>query len=197
MRHAPLLMVVLVILGVYILPTAFARFAGAHTMELNQSSGVEGLNCIACHEIIYDELNATAARATAQVHRNAAGNASYTQPWLNMTLDNTTEVAICYLCHRAQTDATGSHTKGVVRACTDLDCHGTNESTNNTAYPTAGNVGPVLGGHNVHEPFFDGMSAYDLPQRDGLQLHTGFLGVPGVPHRGHGHKERHQGILPA
>jgi cytochrome c553 len=163
MRYAPFLLIILLVLGVYVLPTAFARFAGTHTMEVNKSAGISGLDCIACHQIIFDELNATAAsRATTQAHRNAAGNTSYTRNWLNMTIDNTSEVGVCYLCHRPQTDVINSHTMGVVRACTDLDCHGNNGTVwNNTAYPSAGQVGRVLGGHNVHEPFFDGMSAYD------------------------------------
>jgi hypothetical protein len=161
MRYAPFAIIILLILGVYVLPSVFARFAGTHTMEINESTGAAGLNCIACHQIIFDELNATAdARTVLQAHRKAAGNTSYTLGWLNMTIDNSTDVGICYLCHRPQTNLTNSHTKSVVRACTDLDCHGTNETTNNTAYPTAGQVGPILGSHNVHEPFFDGMSAY-------------------------------------
>jgi hypothetical protein len=59
-----------------------------------------------------------------------------------------------------------SHTKTTVRACTDLDCHGNNATTNNTAYPE-GSFGPKLGGSdslnptNVHMRIFNQISALD------------------------------------
>jgi len=39
-----------------------------------------------------------------------------------------------------------------------LDCHGNNQSTNNTAYLAAGRVGPQLGEENVHQAWFNAMS---------------------------------------
>jgi D-alanyl-D-alanine carboxypeptidase len=161
MRQITLVLFLLVIVtGVYVLPSVIATFAGGHTMEVNES-GVEALQCTDCHQYILDELNTTKGRDVYEAHKSAAENTTYTQNWLNMTINETREKErTCYLCHQPQMPI-ASHTQTVVRACTDLDCHGTNESTNNTAY-YAGNAGPRLGNQtNVHERWFDGMSGYD------------------------------------
>ncbi len=84
-------------------------------------------------------------------HSAAAGNQSYTQGWLNLSIDNSTSYGVCQVCHLNQLSATTSHTKVTVRACTDLDCHGNNATSNNTAY-FEGLMGPFLGGTNDSEP---------------------------------------------
>lgn len=162
MKYGPLILIMAIIMGIYVLPSVSARFAGTHTIEYNATAGVSSVKCHVCHQAFYFELSAgNDAGNTTQVHKNAAGNKSYTQGWLNMSIVNTTEYGVCHLCHRPQVDVNLSHSQGIVRVCTDLDCHGSNESTNNTAYSDAGNVGPVLGGDNVHSPWFDGMSNFD------------------------------------
>lgn len=166
MKLASLLMFFLVIAGIYFLPSAIATFAGSHTMEWNASGNASALDCIACHQYIFEELNNTVSQNTLQAHMNAAGNASYTEGWLNLTINNGTSsspnyVAACQLCHLAQMRSSGSHTQTVLRACIDLDCHGTNETTNNSAYPAAGMVGRYLGNvSNIHGNWFVGMSNY-------------------------------------
>lgn len=162
-----LLLIGLGILGIYIIPTAVAKYAGSHTWEFNTTTGSAGINCVKCHEYIRSELNASAnTRTVFQAHTDAAGNLSYTQGWLNLTVDNTTTYGVCQLCHLNQLSLTQSHTKVTVRACTDLDCHGDNATTNNTAYP-AGQMGPKLGGNdstnptNVHMRIFNQISGMD------------------------------------
>lgn len=170
-QNVPLFLLVFMLIGVYILPSIVANFAGSHTMEFNASAYVKGIQCVDCHEYIWDELSLTdESRNVLQAHRNAAGNGStvgnYTTHWLSMDLDNTTNNSLCYLCHVAQINtSTGdalspAHTQIVVRVCTDKDCHGTNESTDNTAYDV-GDVGLDLGSEtSVHEKWFDAMSGY-------------------------------------
>ena len=151
-RVMVLLLIGLGILGVYVIPTAVARFSGSHTWEFNATTGAAGINCVGCHEYIRAELNAsTYTEAVFNAHGAAASNASYTQGWLNLTIDSSTPYGVCQLCHLNQLSATQSHTRVTVRACTDLDCHGSNATTNNTAYP-AGAMGPKLGGSNTADP---------------------------------------------
>lgn len=160
MRLTTLLVVALIIIGIYLLPTLAATFAGSHTMEVNQTTGVEALRCTECHAYAFDELNSTIAQQVLQKHKNAAGNTTYTQSWLQRNLNNQTTEGVCYLCHSViKAYENESHTGVVVRVCTDINCHGNNETTNNTMYDV-GNVGPILGGKNAHEEWFDGMSNY-------------------------------------
>jgi len=161
MRLGPLLIVFLIVVAVYTLPYIVATISGTHTMEVNMSASVKGLQCVNCHEYIWDELSLTDESSNVlQAHRNAAGNTNYTAGWLTLNITNTTDSGVCLLCHLAQIQIQGSHTQVVTRACTDLDCHGTNESTNNTAY-NVGDIGLDLGNQtNVHERWFDAMSGY-------------------------------------
>jgi hypothetical protein len=160
MRLGSILVIFLVVALIYILPLIAANLSGTHTTEVNMSEGVGALDCTGCHSNILSELQATAESTRVfQVHSDAAGNASYTSGFLNENITNTTNSKVCLLCHLAQIQITGSHTQLVVRACTDQDCHGNNETTNNTGYPTAGNISAKLGSvTNVHERWFDAMS---------------------------------------
>ncbi len=159
MRLGPLLIIFLAVMAIYVFPQVLATLAGSHTMEFN-ATGTGSLECVKCHSYIFAELNATDdSRSVLQVHRNAAGNESYTRGWIAQNITNTTDSGVCLLCHLGQVQ--NSHTKVFVRTCIDLDCHGTNESTNNTAY-RVGSIGPDLGSKtNVHERWFDSMSGYD------------------------------------
>lgn len=160
MKLGQFLIVCAVIVGIYVLPAVIATFAGSHTIERNESGGAASLQCTACHEYIFEELNSPGARSVLQKHRNAAGNASYTENWLNLTINNATKYGVCHLCHLGQVPMEGEHTPTVVRVCTDLDCHGNNATTNNTAYQAAGIVGPHMGNvTNVHGNWFKAMSA--------------------------------------
>jgi hypothetical protein len=167
-----LLLIGLGVLGVYVIPTAVARYSGSHTWEVNSTDGVASVNCVNCHGYILNELNSTAATETVlNAHTDAAGNSSFTQNWLNLTIDNTTQQGVCQLCHINQLSSTVSHTKVTIRACTDQDCHGDNSSTNNTAYPE-GRMGPYLGGTNTSDPtnvhmrIFNQISDFDSGYRN-------------------------------
>lgn len=156
------MVIFIVVTSIYVLPIIAARFSGSHTAEVNMSGGPTSLECTGCHSNILSELQATTeSQRVFQIHAYAAGNTSYVRDFLTSNITNTTNSDVCLLCHLAQTRITGSHTQLVVRACTDLDCHGTNATTNNTGYPIAGNVGVKLGEKNVHERWFDALSATD------------------------------------
>ncbi|MEE8168160.1 MAG: hypothetical protein V3T58_04745 [Candidatus Hydrothermarchaeales archaeon] len=158
-----LLIFSLLIVGIYLFPSATARFAGSHTMEFNQSGGATEFRCTTCHEYIFDELNLTQeSREVLLAHRNAAGNATYTSTLLNPNVSNSTDNKFCSMCHLAKTTIE-THTQILVRPCTDLSCHGDNETyENDTLYPEARSMGPKLGNiTNVHERWFDQSSGYD------------------------------------
>ncbi len=166
MEAKPLfLLSVLIVTGIYLLPSVMARLAGGHTWELNSTGGAASLECTSCHQYIFDELNATAASSVVlAAHRNAAGNTTYTSTLLNPKVSNTTNSKLCLMCHLAKITLNESHTQIIVRVCIDPSCHGTNESTNNTIYPEEGSMGPRLGNvTNVHEPWFDGSSGFTSP----------------------------------
>jgi hypothetical protein len=160
-----LLLAFVLVLGIYVIPNAVARIGVSHAWQFN-SSGVDALLCGTCHSYIFDEANASfRTQEVMQAHRNAAGNTSYTLGWLNITVDNTTTTGFCLFCHRNQLSATSSHTKTTIRACTDLDCHGNNATTNNTAYPE-GTMGPKLGGNDIQDPTNAHMRVFNTLSKD-------------------------------
>ena len=162
MRIGQILLIFIIVASIYVLPLISARFSGSHTAEFNVSGGPAAMDCTGCHSNILSELQATTESARVyQIHADAAGNTSYVRDFLTSNITNSTTSSVCLLCHLAQTQITESHTQLVVRACTDLDCHGSNVTTNNTGYPTAGNVGVKLGETNVHERWFDALSGTD------------------------------------
>lgn len=167
MRLGPILIVFLIVAAAYILPQVVATFTGTHTMEVN-ATGASSLTCTGCHGVILAELNATPrSREVFQAHRNAAGNTTYTSNWLTSEITNTTDSDVCLLCHLAEFEVGGSHTQVIIRACTDVDCHGNNETSNNSLYPTAtGNASAMLSGENVHSRWFDEMSGYNSSARN-------------------------------
>lgn len=133
--RTPLLMLLAVaVLGVYVLPAVTARFAGSHTMELNQSGRIEALDCEKCHTYILDELGTTSiATDILTAHRTAATEADYVNGSgiLNITeSDALADVnrSACLLCHLITRNATGAinqtHTKVTIRVCDDNQCHG-------------------------------------------------------------------------
>ncbi|MFQ6135915.1 MAG: hypothetical protein ACE5PM_01895 [Candidatus Hydrothermarchaeales archaeon] len=159
MKTGMLLFLFIIVASIYLLPDLTARYSGSHTMEWNVT-GVESLKCTDCHKYILEELNASTGVEVYQRHRAAAGNSTYTYGWLNLTIDNETEYGVCQMCHLAQIANVSSHTKTAVRACIDFDCHGNNETTNNTYY-AVGNMTALLAVKNVHERVFDRL--HDIP----------------------------------
>ena len=160
MRLGQILAIGLVVVLIYALPLIAASFSGTHTAEINVSSGASGFDCVACHSDILSQLTSTTESTRVfQMHRDAAGNTTYVSNFLTSNITNTTDSRVCLLCHLAQIPVADSHTQLVVRVCTDLDCHGNNETTNNTGYPTAGNITAKMGSvTNAHERWLDAMS---------------------------------------
>ncbi len=164
--------VAVLVLGIYVLPAATARFAGTHTWEVNQSSiGGQGLRCGKCHAYIKTELNATTlGDATFQKHRTAAANSVY----INNTNSTLIQVAtpgadiddFCLMCHAVETGASGAgHTKVTIRVCTDGDCHGKhteNQSLKDVMYPNKLNITTQISASaDAHANFFNPLNATD------------------------------------
>jgi hypothetical protein len=167
MRVFQILIIFIVVASIYVLPLISAKFTGSHTAEVNISGGPAVMECTGCHSNILSELQATTESARVyQIHRDAAGNTSYVRDFLTSNITNSTDSNVCLFCHLAQFRVTESHTQLVVRACTDLDCHGTNVTTNNTGYPTAGNIGVKLGETNAHERWFDALSGINSTRQN-------------------------------
>ncbi|MEE8168163.1 MAG: hypothetical protein V3T58_04760 [Candidatus Hydrothermarchaeales archaeon] len=167
----------IVILGIYVLPSVTARFAGSHTVEMS-SDGMANMSCGICHNYIAGEINLSFGSPSDNVftaHKLAYENDNYTN-YLNIdnapspvTTDN-----ICMLCHQLNLTIEGTHTMVTVRVCTDNRCHGGNTTgnaegwnqTGNTsgdnAIPSGAEVGPKLTvGSEAHSGWFDALEGYN------------------------------------
>ncbi len=146
MARRVILLVGVLVLGLYVIPQATAKYAGSHTWERNDTYGVYGLRCTRCHYYILAEMSATnLSDDVAQRHRIASENTAYIgfdNP-INISRDGlpivgASMVNVCLMCHVAEADSlaiNGIHTKIVIRVCTDLDCHGDQSGT------TSGSIG--------------------------------------------------------
>ena len=150
----------MVVVGVYVLPSVTAKFQGSHTMEFNATengkTNASNMNCGACHGYIESELNQSAdspSAAVLEAHIGALNDRAYTNDdndrlggFLelgNITIVGTDTGSVCPLCHAAEIKITGSHTQVVTRVCTDADCHGYNNSADH------GSATLVYQGQNV------------------------------------------------
>ncbi len=140
-RSSVLMLLAIAVVGIYVLPSVTARFAGSHTMEVNKTLGMTGLDCAKCHSYIFDELNASASsQGVLGAHRGAALNDAFVYNVTDggtATLDTDNSGVIedselCQFCHRAKETITGAHTQVYVRVCTDTDCHGAWKLPNGT-----------------------------------------------------------------
>ncbi len=134
-RSSVLMLLAIAVVGIYVLPSVTARFAGSHSMEVNRSDRVSALDCEKCHDYILTELGATGqATDVLTAHRNAAGEGNYVNDSgiLNITetgaLDPNANRSACMLCHLVTRNVTGSlnttHTHTTIRVCDDDQCHG-------------------------------------------------------------------------
>jgi len=133
-RTMMLLLLATVVLGIYALPSAIAKFSGSHTWEIATGSNrVAQLKCTKCHYYIESEINAAEngnVTNAATLHKNAAGATNYINTSgapLNFTNPgNSTLSRVCLMCHEVEqgSGVTGTHTKITIRVCTDIDCHG-------------------------------------------------------------------------
>ncbi|MFQ6136533.1 MAG: hypothetical protein ACE5PM_05075 [Candidatus Hydrothermarchaeales archaeon] len=135
-RTPMLMLMAIVVLGIYVLPSVTARFAGSHTMEVNNATKIRGLACEKCHVYIIDELTATSfSNDVVTTHILAANRSAYVNSTgiLNITTDGKALAianrSACLLCH-LESNAPGAgsvnqtHTRVVIRVCTDDLCHG-------------------------------------------------------------------------
>jgi hypothetical protein len=135
-----LLLIGVLVLGIYILPSAVAKYSG--TWEVNNTAGVAGLQCGKCHGYIKDEFAFAVADNVVEAHKNASNNSLFVGPGAIINISGTpdgTDDDVCLMCHQQQQDAavTGGHTKVVIRVCTDEDCHGDENGDGMcTVYPT-------------------------------------------------------------
>ncbi len=145
-------LIVVMVLGIYILPSVTAKFTGSHSWEVNRSGGPSQLKCGRCHIYIRDEMaaaggtnvsNSSAGNAEGSctfyndqvdvvcAHINASRNANFTgtNRAINITTDTTRDWdTVCHMCHVLETGASvgAQHTRVTIRVCTD--CHGSNNS---------------------------------------------------------------------
>ncbi len=130
-----LLALALIILGIYFIPQATAKYSGSHTWEANTTWGVEAIRCNKCHIYITDEFDAgNPDLEVYSSHLTAASNTNYVSPNKIINISNRyiTMTNICLMCHEGELDSQtvgGTHTKITVRVCTDSDCHGDQSGT--------------------------------------------------------------------
>lgn len=178
MNMKMLMLMGIIVMGIYVLPSVTAKFAGSHTMEYN-ASGVSSMNCGNCHQYIQDELNATsAANSVISAHLTALSDSNYANssnasaPLQIDSISGATISDVCMLCHEVQTTASGAHTKVTIRACTDVVCHGLNSSANiATPYPAKQNITEKLSSNaDAHSVWYNAMtsaSPYKVEDVDG------------------------------
>jgi hypothetical protein len=172
-KNVKLLVLAIVVLGIYVLPSAVARIAGSHTWERNSTGdSVANLRCDKCHQYIIDEINNNITDDAVTGHLGAVDNSDLmneTGAPLNFTSRNGTFGKtvcdadcwkVCILCHRVQKDtegATSSHTQITIRVCTD--CHGNSTDVGQIDGPYDSNMSDVgrklSNDTDMHNRFFD------------------------------------------
>jgi hypothetical protein len=187
-----LLFIAVLILGIYVLPSAVAKYAGSHTWEVNESAGVTALQCGKCHTYIKNEITAATNNDTMWAHRNASANASYVGDGMIINITNTPTGSlddVCWMCHIMEQDAlvTGGHTKVVIRVCTDSDCHGDEAGTTSCTVFASGfggvntscNVtGKLNSSADAHWNFYRPLTGYTSSignEDDGINYDMGFV----------------------
>ncbi len=138
-----LLFIAVFVLGIYVLPSAVAKYAGSHTWEFNETGRVTALQCGKCHTYIKNEINSSIIDDVVNAHTNASANSTYVGPNGIINITNTPAGSlddVCWMCHVQENDVTvgGGHTKVVIRACTDADCHGDESGTTSCTIFTSG-----------------------------------------------------------
>lgn len=108
-----LLLLATVVVGIYVLPSVTARFAGSHTVEVNMGAGAAGqgvgnLQCLQCHQNIQDEAEATSLSLGVLSAHNASDGG---------------KAIVCAVCHTVNNNS-ATHTMVETVNCTDALCHG-------------------------------------------------------------------------
>jgi len=142
-----MLLLSLLVLGIYVLPSVTARYAGSHTMEVNTSvGGPQNMKCGQCHGYIVDELNATTKSDYVVYQHMVAAGAS-------------TADTVCQFCHTVSTGIVGSHTQVTIKPCTDSSCHG-NESSSEITRNVTGRLNTSV---DMHRGWYRAMEATNDP----------------------------------
>ncbi len=195
-RTSVLMLLAIAVIGIYVLPSVTARFAGSHTMEVNESALVEGLMCERCHTYIIDELYATERSDDVVVkHLAAAQSAAYVNSTGILNITDTDGLAnanrsACLMCHLVTKDRGGlnaSHTKITIRVCTDPKCHGQPEDPNTLSgydqyTSTLLNITAKLSADvDVHSKFYNPLNDSDsrYVRQDGVNYTRGFFACLG------------------
>jgi cytochrome c2 len=157
----------IIVMGIYVLPSVTAKFTGSHTMEVNQS-GVRSMSCGNCHQYIANELNLSDGSLSDYVvdqHITALKNANYANasntsaPLAIDSISGATIDEVCMLCHQVQSGVSGGHTNVTIRACTDVVCHGYNSSANITLAYTNQNITEKLSStSDAHSVWYNAMT---------------------------------------
>jgi hypothetical protein len=161
-----LLIIAVIVLGIYILPSAVAKYTGSHTWEFNRTGGVTSIECGRCHIYIVNEINSSNTVDTMWAHRNASTNSSYVGPGgiINISYQPTGSLYdVCWMCHITEDNAVqGTHTKVVTRVCTDVDCHG-NYTGNYTVWgePIRNVTGRISSPADGHSNFYVPLTAWN------------------------------------
>ncbi|MFQ5800424.1 MAG: hypothetical protein ACE5HH_01725 [Candidatus Hydrothermarchaeales archaeon] len=173
------------------MPSAVAKYAGSHTWELNDTGGAAGLQCGKCHTYIVNEINYSGAVGdVAFVHRNASNYSGYvgSNQLINITYTPSGSLYdVCWMCHVQELDATvtGGHTKVVIRACTDGDCHGDQTNSGSCTLWTDDNRCNVTGNINsstdAHYNFYRPLTAFNstIGNEDGGVYDRGYIACLG------------------
>ncbi len=195
-RSSVLMLLAIAVVGIYVLPSVTARFAGSHTMEVSEDALVEGLMCEKCHTYIIDELYATAPSTDViVVHLDAANESGYVNSTgilnitdsLGLTLENRSACMLCHLITKDRGGINASHTKITIRVCTDEKCHGQPEDpTTLSGYSQYTspllNITAKLGAdEDVHSKFYNPLEASDSQyvRQDGVAYKRGFYACLG------------------
>lgn len=157
-----LLLLAMVVVGIYVLPSVTARFAGSHTMEVNTTGGAQKMACGQCHQYIQDELEAgSQTDSVINAHRNATNDSAYmTALGLDRIAGGATSAQVCVLCHTTGAEIDGSHTDVTIRPCDSTFCHdyAAAPSTDNLANTTKLNVSDTLNNSaDVHSGWYQAM----------------------------------------
>jgi cytochrome c2 len=173
-----------IVLGIYVLPSVTAKFAGSHTMEANTTGGVTEVQCGNCHQYIQDELNLSdgslsddvvTAHITALQDTNYANASNQSAPLKMDAITDADITTVCHLCHKVQSGVSGGHTQVTIRACTDSACHGYNSSAS-PLYSSKLNITEKLGSpYDAHNVWYNAMTSASPYKADDVDGWAGDL----------------------
>ena len=177
-----LLIIGVLVLGIYILPSAVAKYAGSHTWEFNRTAGVTGLQCGLCHTYIKNEIQANQTPDVVSAHLAASNTSTYVGPGQDINITATPTGSyddVCWMCHVQENDVTvgGGHTKVVIRVCTDADCHGNQTGPYDWGEAIQNVTGRINSSADAHWNFYRPLTGFNstIGNEDGGVYEMGFV----------------------